>query len=155
MIRPIRPDDEALVRRFFAKVTDEDLRLRFFASVKELSHSFIARLTQLDYSRAIAFIALAQETGEMLGAVHLHSDANYESAEFAILVRSDLKGRGLGWILMQLIIEYAYAEQLSQITGQVLRKNRTMLAMCEELGFRIENIEGLREIVTVRLPLKK
>jgi acetyltransferase len=53
------------------------------------------------------------------------------------------------------VIEYAYAEQLSQITGQVLRENRTMLAMCEELGFTIETIEGLREIVAVRLPLSK
>jgi acetyltransferase len=155
LIRPIRPEDEELVRSFFAKITEEDLQLRFFARVKELNHPFIARLTQLDYSRAIAFIALAPETGDVLGAVHLHSDANHDTGEFAILVRSDLKGRGLGWILMQLVIEYAYAEQLSQITGQVLRENRTMLAMCEELGFTIETIEGLREIVAVRLPLSK
>ena len=51
-VRPIRPEDEALVRAFFAHVTPEDLRLRFFAPVKDMSHVFIARLTQLDYARA-------------------------------------------------------------------------------------------------------
>ena len=117
-IRPIRPEDEPLVRLFFAKVTEEDLRLRFFAPVKDLTHAFIARLTQLDYSRAIAFIAIAKETGEMLGAVRLHADANHEDAEFAILVRSDLKGRGLGWLLMQLMLEYARTEGLHKSAGK-------------------------------------
>lgn len=153
-IRPIRPEDEPLVRLFFAKVTEEDLRLRFFAPVKDLSHAFIARLTQLDYSRAIAFIAIAKQTGEMLGAVRLHADANHENAEFAILVRSDLKGRGLGWLLMQLMLEYARAERLHAITGQVLRENRTMLAMCRELGFSIEGNESIDGVLEVRLPLE-
>jgi acetyltransferase len=136
MVRPIRPEDEELMRRFFAHVTPEDLRLRFFAPVKDIGHAFIARLTQLDYARAMALIAIDQTTGEMLGGVRLHADANHEHAEYAILVRSDLKGRGLGWLLMQMIIEYARADGIHRIEGQVLRENTTMLAMCAELGFR-------------------
>jgi acetyltransferase len=73
----------------------------------------------------------------MIGGVRLHADANYESGEFAILLRSDLKGRGLGWKLMELIIEYAKAEGLRRVTGQVLRENVVMLRMCRELGFAI------------------
>jgi acetyltransferase len=153
IIRPIRPEDEALVRAFFPKISDKDLRLRFFATVRELSHAFISRLTQLDYSRAIAFIAIARETREMLGAVHLHADANYDIGEFAILVRSDLKGRGLGWMLMQIMLEYARSEGLSVVAGQVLHDNHTMLKMCEELGFEIEHIEDTGDLVSVRLPL--
>ena len=53
----------------------------------------------------------------------LHADAEYDSGEYAILVRSDLKGRGLGWLLMQLIIEYARAEGMRTIEGQVLQEN--------------------------------
>lgn len=155
LIRPIRPEDEALMRAFFAKVTEEDLRLRFFAPVKEMTHVFIARLTQLDYSRAIAFVAMAEGSGEMLGAVRLHADANYEKGEFAILVRFDLKGRGLGWLLMQLMIEYARAEGLGVVMGQVLRENSTMLAMCRELGFSIDGVEGAAEILSVQLPLAR
>jgi acetyltransferase len=129
--------DEALYAPFFAVVTPEDLRLRFFAPVKTLSHTFVARFTQIDYARAMAFVAIEQASGAMLGVVRLHSDANYETGEYAILVRSDLKGRGLGWLLMQLIIEYARAEGLKRIEGQVLAENRTMLGMCRDLGFAI------------------
>jgi acetyltransferase len=103
-LRPIRPEDETLYDRFFAGVTPQDLRLRFFAPVKEFSHAFIARFTQIDYARAMAFIASDEASGNMLGVVRLHANSTYDSGEFAILLRSDLKGRGLGWLLMQMIM---------------------------------------------------
>jgi len=136
-VRPVRPEDEPLYGPFFASVTPQDLRLRFFAPVKEFGHAFIARLTQLDYARSMAFVAIEAATGEMLGAVRLHANANYDTGEYAILVRSDLKGKGLGWLLMQTIIDYARAEGLQTIEGQVLSENTGMLAMCRELGFHI------------------
>src|SRR5262249_10469241 len=95
LVRPVRPEDEPLYGPFFAAVTQQDLRLRFFAPVKEFGHTFIARFTQIDYARAMAFIAIEESSGNMLGVVRLHADANYERGEYAILVRSDLKGRGL------------------------------------------------------------
>ncbi len=93
-VRPLRPEDEPTIHEFLRHVTAHDLRLRFFAPMKEFTHEFIARLTQLDYARAMAFIAFDEETGEMVGVVRLHSDSIYESGEYAILLRSDLKGRG-------------------------------------------------------------
>jgi acetyltransferase len=137
IVRPVRPEDEPLYPPFFAAVTPEDLRLRFFAPVKDFSRTFIVRFTQIDYARAMAFIALDAASGAMLGVVRLHSDAEYKTGEYAVLVRSDLKSRGLGWLLMQLIIEYARSEGLRTIGGQVLRENTTMLQMCRELGFQI------------------
>jgi acetyltransferase len=122
---------------FFAAVTKNDVRLRFFAPVKEFSIAFVARLTRIDYGRAMAFIALDDSSGRMLGVVRLHANVINDTAEYAILVRSDLKGRGLGWLLMELIIDYARAEGVQAIEGQVLRENYTMLAMCRELGFDI------------------
>jgi acetyltransferase len=77
------------------------LRLRFFAPMKEFSHEFIARLTQLDYARAMAFVAFDEATGDLVGVVRVHSDSIYESGEYAIQLRSDLKGRGLGWALIR------------------------------------------------------
>ena len=154
LVRPIRPDDEELVRRFFGHVTAVDLRLRFFAPVKDFGHVFIARLTQLDYARAMAFAALDETSGEMLGGVRLHADANYQSAEYAILVRSDLKSHGIGWLLMQMIIEYARSEGIRRIEGQVLRENTTMLAMCAELGFRSASDPDDPGILDVSLDLK-
>src|SRR5262249_42038801 len=92
LVRPVRPEDEPLYGPFFAAITPEDLRLRFFAPVKEFGHTFIARFTQIDYARAMAFIATEDSSGKMLGVVRVHADANYERGEFAVLVRSDLKG---------------------------------------------------------------
>ncbi|WP_368564467.1 GNAT family N-acetyltransferase [Pseudoxanthomonas sp. UTMC 1351] len=136
-VRPVRPEDDAMFREFFAKVTEEDLRLRFFQAVRHFSHEFIARLTQMDYARSIALVAIDPESGEMLGAVRLHADADYDRGEYGILVRSDLKGQGIGWQLMQIMIEYARWLGLRVIEGQVLRENRTMLAMCQQFGFRV------------------
>jgi acetyltransferase len=153
-VRPLRPEDEPLLYRFLERVTTEDLRLRFFAPVKEFSHTFLARLTQLDYARAMAFAALDMATGELLGLVRLHADANYERGEYAITVRSDLKGHGLGWKLMELMIRYARSEGLKQIEGQVLGENIVMLQMCSELGFQIADDPGDRTIKVVSLKLQ-
>jgi len=152
-VRPVRPEDEGLFLEFFKHVTDEDLRLRFFAPVKDFSHSFIARLTQIDYARAIAFVAVDAATGGMMGAVRLHADANHESGEYAILLRSDLKGIGLGWRLMQLMIEWAKTEGLAHVEGQVLRENRTMLEMCKDLGFDVKSDPEDPDLKVVRLDL--
>ena len=153
LVRPVRPEDEPLYVPFFAAVSPADLRLRFFAPVKEFSHAFIARFTQIDYARAMAFIAIEEATGAMLGVVRLHADADYASGEYAILVRSDLKGRGLGWQLMQFIIEYARAEGIRSIHGQVLQENTTMLDMCRELGFQIVSDPQEPSCIVATLPL--
>jgi acetyltransferase len=154
LVRPLRPEDEPLLHKFLEKVTAEDLRLRFFALIREFSHAFLARLTQLDYARAMAFAALDASTGDLLGVIRLHADSNYERAEYAIMVRSDLKGRGLGWKLMELMIRYARSEGLKQIEGQVLRENTMMLEMCRELGFQVTNEPSDSTVKVVSLKLQ-
>jgi acetyltransferase len=149
-IRPIRPEDEALYRDFSAAVTPEDLRLRFFGAGPRLSHGFLARLTQIDYAREMAFVAVSEETGALLGVARFIADPDYVSGEYAVQVRSDLKGRGLGWRLMQYLIEYAGAEGLKELHGMVLAENSTMLQMCRELGFAVEpdpEDPGVRRVV--------
>lgn len=155
LMRPIRPADEHLYGAFIDRLTPQDIRFRFLAPRKEFSHRFIARFTQIDYARAMAFVALNEAEDELLGVVRLAADADYRTAEFAIIVRSDLKGQGLGWLLMQHLIAYAEGEGLREITGQVLATNTTMLAMSEKLGFAVHggsDDPGLREIA-LALPL--
>jgi acetyltransferase len=134
-VRPIKPSDDRLVRDLLAHVSKEDLRLRFFDSIKEFSPQFIAKLTELDYARAMAFVAIDEASSETLAVVRLHADAIHETGEYAILLRSDLKGRGLGWSLMQLIIEYAKSEGLKRVSGQILHENTVMLKT--EFGFEV------------------
>jgi RimJ/RimL family protein N-acetyltransferase len=137
-VRPIRPDDELLIRDLLAHVSKQDLRFRFFDSIKEFSHQFIAGLTEIDGVRAMAMVAIDEASGAILGVVRLHTDQVCESGEYAVLLRSDLKGKGLGWDLMQLIIEYAKSKGLRRITGQILQENSVMLKMCRELGFEVK-----------------
>ena len=154
-LRPVRPEDEHLYPPFLARVAREDLRLRFFAPVKQFDHTFIARFTQLDYGRAMAFLAIDLATHEMLGVARLHANSAYDTAEYAVLVRSDLKGKGLGWLLMQTIIEYARSEGLGKIEGQVLNENTTMLRMCAELGFTITSDPNEPALSLVKLSVNK
>jgi len=154
LVRPVRPEDEQLYAPFFARITADDLRLRFFSPMKEFSHAFIARMTQLDYARAMAFVALDQSSGDLLGVARLHANADYDRGEYAVLVRSDMKGMGLGWLLMQVLLEYARSEGLNRIEGQVLRENTTMLKMCRELGFTILGDPHDRGSYLVGLELK-
>jgi acetyltransferase len=102
----------------------------------------------------VAFVAIDEATGDTLGVVRLHADAAHETAEYAILLRSDLKGRGLGWSLMQLIIEYAKSEGLKRIDGQILQENTVMLKMCRELGFEIKTDAEDRGLRNVTLNLE-
>jgi acetyltransferase len=135
--RPLKPEDAALYPDFLADVSGEDLRLRFFAAMRNLDARLIWTLTHIDYKSAMAFIALTETDGRMLGVSRLHRDPDRNAGEYAVLVRSSLKGHGLGWLLMQRIIDYAKAAGLNAIHGQVLNENRTMLVMCHELGFQI------------------
>lgn len=139
MIRPIRPVDERLYNRFIEKTTADDIRLRLFLPLRRLSHELIARLTQIDYARAMAFIAIDPDSGEMLGVSRLASDSDYRRAEYGIITRSDMKGRGIGWALMQRLLTYAEDEGIGELWGQVLATNTGMLKMCRELGFSVKN----------------
>jgi acetyltransferase len=153
-IRPIRPDDEALYEQFFAAVTAEDRRLRFFGAGPNLSQGLLARLTQIDYAREMAFVAIGKRTHALLGVVRMVADPDYSRGEYAILVRSDLKGRGLGWRLMQHLIEYGKHEGLQELKGLVLADNSNMLEMCRRLGFLVAADPGDPSVRCVTLDLR-
>jgi acetyltransferase len=153
-VRPIRPEDEPTILEFLQHISADDLRLRFFAPMKVFTHAFIARLTQLDYARAMAFLAF-DDANELVGVVRIHSDSIYEGGEYAILLRTDRKGQGLGWALMQYLIDYARAEGLQHISGQVLRDNTTMLQMCRELGFDVASDPTDPSVQIVTMPLRR
>ncbi|MBK0399987.1 bifunctional acetate--CoA ligase family protein/GNAT family N-acetyltransferase [Limibaculum sp. M0105] len=134
--RPIRPEDAALYVEAFDRMDPDDLRLRFFGRVANPDPRMIAALTQIDYARAMAFAAIDPGDGGLLGVSRLSRDADFERAEYSIAVRSDLKGKGLGWALMTRLIEYARSAGIAELYGEVLPENRAMLRMCADLGFR-------------------
>jgi acetyltransferase len=151
LVRPLKAADAALYPDFIKAVTREDLRLRFFSAMRELTPDMIDRLVHYDAAQAMAFIAIDERTGWMLGVVRLHDDPGGGSAEFAILVRSELKGHGLGWLLMKHMIAYAHEKGLHTVHGQVLAENATMLQMCAELGFQAADDPRERGVKVVTL----
>ncbi len=144
LLRPIRPEDEPQHYEFLSKITLEDIRYRFFGLVRRLPHSEMARLTQIDYDREMAFVATAptpdgtngEGSGhETLGVVRTITDPNNDQAEYAILVRSDLKGQRLGWKLLDKMVRYCRSRGTKEIVGQILRDNSKMLDLVLGMGF--------------------
>lgn len=157
LIRPIRPEDEPNHHVFISKLTPEDIRFRFFGLVKELPHSQMARLTQIDYDRDMAFIAIGKDEhnqDETLGVVRIVATRDNTISEFSIVVRSDLKSTGLAQELMKKMIAYCKSRETKKLVGQVLKENSRMIHFVEHLGFKIT---GHPEpgVVEVTLPLEE
>lgn len=155
-IRPIRPEDEAAHSALIAAMTPDDLRLRFFGAVSAFDHTQLARMTQIDYDREMALIATTDEGGRTstLGVVRTITDPDNESAEFAVALRSDFKGRGLGRMLMERMVAYVRSRGTRWIVGEVLRENAPMLGLVKKLGFEVRPTVD-PAVVEVRMPLRE
>lgn len=155
LLRPIRPEDEPNHYKLLEKATEEDLRYRFFGELQRLRHSQMARLTQIDYDREMAFVAISEVDGESetLGVVRTVTDPNNESAEFAILLGTGLKGTGLSVKLMNKMIDYCRSRGTASMHGQILADNYRMLGLARKLGFSLTPVPG-EGIVEVRLALQ-
>jgi len=157
LLRPIRPEDEPAHFAFFKHLSPEDLRFRFFGVVRELDHAEMAKLTQIDYEREMAFIATVPDASgcpETLGVVRTATRPDNASAEFAIIVRSGLKGQGLGRLLMEKMIRYCRDRGTRVLTGQALMENGGMQHLAEHLGFSVvRNYDD--EVLEMRLPLNE
>jgi len=150
LLRPVRPEDGAAHLRFFDALTPDDVRYRMFVRIRELQPSQLARFTQIDYDREMAFIATrtgADGLPETLGVGRVVADPDNVSAEFAVTVRSDLKGHGLGRILMQKLIDYCRSRGTREIVGEALPQNNRIIALVKKLGFTVEPTgeEGVRK----------
>jgi acetyltransferase len=141
LLRPIRPEDEPAYLRLFDSLPADDIRMRFMNPMKTLPHSLAARLTQIDYDREMALVLVGEtSTGqvELFGGVRISADPDNEQAEFAIVLRRDMTGLGLGPMMMRRIIECARQRGIREIYGEVLNENRPMLKLCRALGFSIK-----------------
>ncbi len=151
-IRPIQPADALLYEAFLAKTDPDDIRMRFLAPRRNFPVEMALRLTQLDYDREMAFVAIAPD-GSLAGVSRLACDPDYLGAEYALIVRSDMQGLGLGSTLMGQIIAYAKASGLKELTGLVLAANPGMQSLVRRLGFVIEAVPDEPSVVMSRLTL--
>ncbi|MDY1035876.1 GNAT family N-acetyltransferase [Lelliottia sp. CFBP8978] len=140
LFRPILPEDEPQLRAFIAQVTKEDLYYRYFSEISEFTHDDLANMTQIDYDREMAFVAVRHrdEGDEILGVTRAISDPDNVDAEFAVLVRSDLKGLGLGRRLLEKLIGYTRDHGLLCLNGITMPNNRGMITLARKLGFDVD-----------------
>ena len=159
LLRPVRPDDASRFAANFKRLMPEDVRSRFFTSMKELPTTLLVRLTQIDYDREIALIAVPPpkdgvESDSILGVVRLIADPDRERAEFGVIVRSDAKGHGLGGLLMRAILDYARDSGVGRIEGSVFRENAAMLRLAAGLGFLVVSDPDDPAVMRVTLTLR-
>jgi acetyltransferase len=151
LLRPVRPEDGPAHVAFFNALTPDDVRYRMFVRVRELQPAQLARFTQIDYDREMAFIATrigADGQQETLGVGRVVADPDNVSAEFAVTVRSDLKGKGLGRMLMDKLIAYCRARGTREIVGEALPQNAPVIGLVKTLGFTVgplDEDEGVRK----------
>jgi acetyltransferase len=156
MLRPIRPEDEHQHAEFINSLSPEDLRMRFFGFVHDFPHNQLAMMSQIDYDREMAFIATTEEKGgkpKTLGVVRTFFDPDNITAEFAIVVRSDLKVKGLGTALMEKMIRYCRGRGTKELMAYTLRENRAMQALGKKLGFKIKSDPDDPETIIIVLEL--
>ncbi len=156
LFRPILPEDEPLLKAFILKVTKEDLYYRYFNEINEFTHEDLANMTQIDYDREMAFVAIhtVNDKNEIIGVTRAVSDPDNIDAEFSVLVRSDLKGLGLGRRLLDKMINYAAEHGLQRLTGITMPNNQGMITLARKLGFDVD-IQIQDGIVNLSLVLQK
>ena len=152
-IRPIRPEDAAAHAAFFSRLSQQDIRYRFFSAIRELSAEQTVRLTQVDYDREMAFIAVNETTGDTVGVARLACESDGRSGEFAVIVQADMKGLGLATHLMRRLIDWGRMRGLAEIIGQVLADNHPMLAFVRHLGFTVHRMADDPEVMEAKLEL--
>ncbi|MGE0254839.1 MAG: bifunctional acetate--CoA ligase family protein/GNAT family N-acetyltransferase [Alphaproteobacteria bacterium] len=157
LLRPIRPEDARAYPELAAHITAKAARLRFHMALSGLDDALVARLTQIDYDREMAFVLAdpGRPAGEaaLYAVARFASDPDGEMAEFAIIVRSDREGLGLGRLLLGRLLAFARRRGIATVWGSVLRENVRMIDMCRRLGFRIETHAEEREAVKAVLDL--
>lgn len=154
LVRPIRGEDEPQLEDFYNGLSAESLRLRFFSSRRRFDHTELARLTQIDYDREMAFVAFKNE--KMFGVVRVWIDPDDVAAEFSVIVDDDSRGERLGYHLMSRIIDYLTERGVIQIYGSVLPENGPMLRLAERLGFsqKVNSSDGVVEVAKTLNPMK-
>lgn len=141
VIRPIRPEDAEIEQEFVRNLSEEARYFRFMNSVQELSEAMLVRFTQIDYSREMALVAVAEESGREveLGVTRFAINPDGESCDFALVIADRMRGKGLGHKLMTALMDAARSKGLKLMEGEVLKSNTSMLKLMQRLNFSIEN----------------
>jgi acetyltransferase len=129
------------------------MRYRFFTAMREVAPEQMARLTQIDYEREMAFIAVRVRDQATVGVSRLVREMGTARGEFAIVVEPDAKGLGLAQHLMRRLIDWGRSVGLTEIVGTVLADNHPMIGFVRHLGFAVRHVPDEADVVEAVLEL--
>ncbi len=154
LLRPIRAEDEPPLKAFIDRQTAEDLRLRFFNAAHTFDHEDMANFTQLDYERQMAFVACVHQGDDwkIIGVVRTNTTPDNHDAEFGMMVQSDMKKQGIGYLLLQKMVKYTKERGSTYLISETMRENTAMQALARKVGMRVEDSPD--DPQAVRLVLK-
>jgi len=151
-LRPIKPEDEALLRELYCSLSEETMRLRFFQVFKEVPHKTLMRYCNIDYDREMAIVAeMQKERKSIIGVALLTLEPGGKCGEFAVLVGDQWQGLGLGSKLLDCIIEVGKDMGLKTVYGYVISENRRMIDMCTKKGFKIQPFDSELSVATLEI----
>jgi acetyltransferase len=134
LIRPVLAADAPKFIAGSLRCSAQDLRFRFLNGVHRISEKLAAQLTQIDYDKHMAFVA-EDVKGDILAVARLVKDACKRSAEYALIVRTDLQRQGMGRMMIKLLQDYAVGRGINEIWGIVDTENSRALRLAQALGF--------------------
>jgi len=141
LVRPLKPEDAELEQRFVQGLLPETRYFRFMSALRELSPSLLAKLTQIDYDREIALVALIEQSTDLdseivqIGICRYATNPDGRSCEFAIVIADAWQHSGVGRYLMTRLIEVARERGLSVMKGVFLSSNERMIRFVQRMGF--------------------
>jgi N-acetylglutamate synthase-like GNAT family acetyltransferase len=140
-VRPVDPGDEDKLEDFFTHVSLSDLRFRFLSAVHNVSENFLKRLSRVDHDRTEDYLAFDTD-GTLIATAMLAADETKERGEVAISVRSDFKGRGIGWTLLDHVARCARAKGIKVLEAIEDRGNQQAIEIEKEMGFTATTLPG-------------
>lgn len=153
VVRPIQPEDAAMEQAFVESLSEESKYFRFMQSLDRLTPVMLARFTQIDYDREMAFVGVIDDgspNAQMIGVARYMSNPDRHSCEFALTVGDAYRRQGIGRELMRRIMAVARDRGIEVMEGEVLSENTKMLALCKRLGFRVARDPAEADVVQVR-----
>ncbi|HSB07793.1 MAG TPA: bifunctional acetate--CoA ligase family protein/GNAT family N-acetyltransferase [Thermodesulfobacteriota bacterium] len=158
LLRPVKPEDEPLVKEMLTSLSEKTLKERFFQVIKSITHEMLIKLCNIDYNREMTIVAeIMAEIREnsprkIIGIIGLMIDSDFKSGEFGVIIHDHYQGKGIGYKLIDVLIGIAQEKGLEEFYGIVLAENRKMLRICQKLGFTAEPFED--DLCKITLALK-
>jgi len=158
LLRPIKPTDDDMMLELFNSLSSDTVYLKFFSSLKSITEEQLEKITNIDYKKEMAIVALIKEsTGERTVAVGRYTLVDDEPgyAEFAIVVQDSHHGRGIGTEVLSHLAHVAKLEGVDVIVGYIMNENPRMFSVLKRSGLKMKKKHWDRGITRVDIPIEE